>query len=276
MTGYPKTNSHQNTGAQQSYFGALAIQRRVIGALMIREALGRFGHENLGFFWIVGEPMLMTSGVMLMWSLTGIEKGHEGIGLIPFALSGYSLLTLWRHISGKSVHALRHGAALLFHRNIRLLDVLIARAALESIGGLTAFFITYVVFNLLGYIDTLEDPLLVISAWLLLTWFSFGFSLIIAGITEIVEPLGHFVPPLLYLTLPITGAFYMVNWLPESVQDLLWWSPLVQFFEMFRAGMFGSHVPTEWSVPYLVIWGLLLTSVGLPLVEKAQKHVKLH
>lgn len=276
MTGYDQTRSTENQPGEHGYFSALAIQRRVIGALMIREALGRFGHENLGFFWIVGEPMLMTSGVMLMWSLTGIEKGHEGIGIIPFALSGYSLLTLWRHISGKSVHALRQGAALLFHRNIRLLDVLIARAALESIGGLAAFFITYVVFNLLGYIETLEDPLLVISAWLLLTWFSFGFSLIIAGITEIVEPVGHFIPPLLYLTLPITGAFYMVHWLPESVQDLLWWSPLVQFFEMFRAGMFGSHVPTEWSVPYLVIWGLLLTSAGLPLVQKAQKHVKLH
>ncbi|MCY1669386.1 ABC transporter permease [Rhizobium sp. SL86] len=259
-----------------SYWAALAIQRRVISALMVREALGRFGHENLGFFWIIGEPMLMTSGVMLMWSMSGFEKGHEGVGLIPFALSGYSMLTLWRHITGKSIYALRFSAALLFHRNIRILDMLIARTVLECLGGLAAFFITYLLFNILGYMETLEDPLLVIGAWLLLTWFAFGVSLIIAGLTEMVEPVGHFVQPTLYISLPMTGSFYMLHWLPESVQGILWWSPLVQFFEMFRAGMFGSHVPTEWSVPYLAVWGLLLTSIGLPIVNHAQKHIKLY
>jgi capsular polysaccharide transport system permease protein len=220
--------------------------------------------------------MLLACGVMVMWTMAGIEKGHEGIGVIPFALSGYSLLTLWRHISGGSVHALRNNASLLFHRNIRPLDVLVAHTALESIGGLAAFFISYTVFNLLGYIPTLEDPLLVVSAWLLMTWFAFGFSLIVAGITEISEPTEHFVAPLLYITLPVTGAFYMVHWLPASVQNVVKWSPLVQFFEMYRAGMFGSLVQTEWNVPYLALWSLLLTGLGLPLVEKAQRHVQLH
>lgn len=276
MTDYSQTHGQAGGEAKTSYFRALAIQMRVIGALMIREALGRFGHENLGFFWIIGEPIVMTCGVMIMWTVAGIEKGHDGIGIIPFALSGYSLLTMWRHISGHSANALRHSAALLFHRNIRLLDVLIASAVLQSVGGLSAFFITYLVFNTLGYIDTLEDPLLVVSAWLLFTWFAFGFSLIVAGLTEMIEPLAHFIPPILYVSLPFTGAFYMIHWMPASIQGILWWSPLVQFFEMFRAGMFGSRVPTEWSVPYLMIWGVALTSIGLPVVKKAQDHVMLH
>lgn len=272
------TGRHQYPSAPRpkdhGFFAAAAIQCRVIVALMIRAALGRFGHENLGFFWIIGEPIVLTCGVMIMWSVAGIEKGHSGVGVIPFALSAYSLLSLWRHVCGGSVRVLRMSAPLLFHRKIRLLDILIARTALESIGGLAAFFISYIIFNLLGFVQTLEDPLLVISAWLLMTWFAFGFSLVVASVTEIWELTEHFVAPALYLTLPLTGAFYMVHWLPESAQ-LVKWSPLVQVFEMFRAGMFGSHVPTEWSVPYLVIWSLLLTGVGLPLVEKAQRHVKL-
>lgn len=276
MTDYSQTNVRQQKPLRLDYFRSLAIQLRVIGALMIREALGRFGHENLGFFWIIGEPMLMTYGVMVMWSMSGMEKGHDGIGIIPFALTGYSMLTLWRHISGHSVNALRHSVALLFHRNIRLLDILIARTMLESVGGLSAFFITYIVFNMLGYVDTMADPLILISAWLLFTGFAFGFSLIVASLTELIEPAGHFVPPLLYITIPLTGAFYMVHWLPAELQAFVRWSPLVQVFEMFRAGMFGERIPTEWSAPYLAIWGIALTSIGLPLVKKAQSHVMLH
>ncbi len=241
---------------------------------MIREALGRFGHENLGFFWIIGEPMLLTCGVMAMWSLAGIDKGH-GVGVIPFALTGYSMITLWRHLTSGSVRALRASTPLLFHRKIRVLDILMARATLECVGGLAAFLISYTIFNLLGYVETMDDPLLALSAWLLMTWFSFAFSLIVAGITEIWEMTGHFIGPALYLTLPITGAFYMVHWLPETAQQVVKWSPLVQPFEMFRAGMFGSHVPTEWSAPYLIIWCLFLTGIGLPLLEKAQRHIQL-
>ena len=220
--------------------------------------------------------MLLTYGVMVMWSIAGTEKGHDGIGVIPFALTGYSMITVWRHIASGGRRLLQQNATLLFHRNIRPLDILIARSTLESISGLAAFFISYIVFNMLGYVPTMEDPLLMISAWLLMTWFAFGFSLIVAGITEIWEPTEHFVAPLLYITLPITGAFYMVHWLPVSVQNVVKWSPLVQVFEMYRAGMFGSLVPTEWNVPYLMLWSLLLTGIGLPLVEKAQRHVQLH
>lgn len=37
------------------FLKSLAIQRRVIGALIMRETYTRFGRENLGFAWIFGE-----------------------------------------------------------------------------------------------------------------------------------------------------------------------------------------------------------------------------
>lgn len=252
---------------------ALAVQRRVVVALMIREALARFGRDNLGFFWIIGEPMILTTGVMIMWSMTGMTHGHGGMSVIPFALTAYSLLTLWRHISQGSIKVMRHNAGLLFHRNVRTLDILIARTALESVGGLAAFFIAYLPYNLLGYVDTMEDPLLVIGAWLLMTWFAFAFGLIVSALSELSEAVEQFVPPILYITLPLTGAFYMVHWLPVSLQ-IVKWSPLVQFFEMMRCGMFGSTVPTEWDAGYLALWCLALTAVGLPLVHVAQRHIR--
>ncbi len=257
---------------ERSFTQTLSLQIRVIGALTMRSATARFGHENLGFFWVMGEPLLLTLGVMAMWSITGMTHGH-GVGLVPFALTGYTMLTLWRHIVGTAVQAIRRNAGLLFHRNVRILDILISRALLEIVGLMTAFFIAYIPMYLLGFMDAMSDPLAVIGSFWLLGWFSFAFGMIITGLSELSEPMERFVPPILYITLPFTGAFYMLSWLPEEARVALSWSPLVNTQEMIRSGLFPPDIPTYWSASYVVVWCLALTAIGLLLISKAQKHI---
>ena len=254
-------------------FAGLKIQARVINALMMREAMTRFGRENIGFFWLMGEPMIITVGIMIIWSLAGLTHGH-GVDVIPFALSGYSLLTLWRHITGGSVHCFRRNAGLLFHRNVHFIDTLIARTLLESAGTGSAFFVAYVPLLLLGYVEPLNDPLLVISAWLLLMWFSFGVALIIASLTEMSEVFEHFVPPVMYLMLPISGTFFMVDWLPQKYRDLAVYSPQMDISEMFRCGMFGDKVKTYWNVSYLLAWCIVVTAIGYLLASQARRRIR--
>jgi len=43
-----------------TFLQSLGIQRRVLYALTMREVITRFGRENLGVLWLVGEPMLFT------------------------------------------------------------------------------------------------------------------------------------------------------------------------------------------------------------------------
>ena len=43
------------------------IQKRVIGALMLRELTTRFGRENIGFLWIMVEPLLFAVLVGILW-----------------------------------------------------------------------------------------------------------------------------------------------------------------------------------------------------------------
>lgn len=249
-------------------------QRSVIKALMLRQVIDRYGHENLGLFWLMGEPLLLTLGVMLMWTLIGLHHG-DGIGIVPFALTGYTMLTLWRHVIGLMIRALSQNASLLYHRNVRFIDILISRVVLEAVGGLSAFFIAYVPFYLLGYVGAIEDPLLFVGGWVLMALFSFSFGLVLAGLSELSDVAERFIQPLMYLTLPITGMFYMVAWLPPAAQKLVVWSPMVSCFEMFRAGLFGSVVQTYWDAQYVLIWCLALIAIGLPLISYAQKHIEM-
>lgn len=262
--------------SERSFLEALRVQARVIWALMVREAMRKFGHENLGFFWILGEPLLLTLSVMLMWSVIQGKNGHgHSIGIIPFALTSYTMLTLWRHVVQGSVHAMRNNAGLFFHRNVRFLDILIAKCALEGLGGGAAFMVAYIPLALFGVVEPIDDPLLLIGGWLMMTWFAFAFGLTLAALSEISEPVERFVAPIMYVTLPLTGGFYMVEWLPETAQKIVLWSPLVHAFEMYRGGFFGPSVPTTWDLSYLAFCCIVMTAIGLPLAREAQKHLRL-
>jgi len=256
------------------FLRGLKRQAQVISALTIRDAMSRYGHESLGFFWLMGEPLLLTCGVMVLWTVSNQTHGSE-VGVVPFALTGYSMLTLWRHIVGRSVHGMRHNASLTFHAHVQFLDILVARWWLETIGILTAFFIAYVPLYCLDLIMPIRDPLVLLGGWFLMAWFSFGFGLCVAALSELNETVERVIQPLMYITLPLTGAFYMVDWLPLKARDVLLWSPLVNGMEMFRGGLFPLDIPAEWDAAYLSACAFALTAVGLPLCLYAQKRVQM-
>jgi len=240
---------------------------------MIREAMSRYGHQSLGFFWLMGEPLLLTCGVTALWTMTRQTHGY-GVDVIPFALTGYSMITLWRQVVFRSMRAMHHNVGLVFHANVRFFDILVARGLLETIGILAAFFIAYVPLALFGFMEPIRDPLLLFGGWFMTAWFSFGVGLIVSSLTEISDAVERFIHPIMYITIPVTGTFYMVYWLPEKVRYIALWSPLVHGSEMFRAGVLPADVPTEFNAMFLFWCCLGLTAVGLPAVLYAQRHVR--
>ena len=249
-------------------------QAKVILALMIRDAVAKFGHESLGFFWIIGEPMLLTAGVMVLWTLTRTGEGSAEVGVVPFALTGYSYITLWRHLVGRSIRPITHNSALFFLSRVKFIDVLLAGALLETVAIYAAFLIVYTPLTLLGFAPLMHDPLLSIGGFLLASWFGFAFGLVIAGISELSEAAERFIHPAMYITIPATGVFTMQAWLPAKAQKILSWSPLVNGCEMFRGGIFPADVPAQYSVLYLLGWCVVLTAIGLPFCNYAKRHAQ--
>jgi capsular polysaccharide transport system permease protein len=253
------------------FLASLRVQIRVLYALMIREAMSRYGHTDLGFFWLMGDQLILTTGVMIMWSITGAES-HGDIGVVPMALTGYAFLQMWRHIVSHATHAIRHSSHLLYHQNVKVLDLLLANALLELVGIVSAFLIAWVPLALYGVLPPMRDPLLMFGGFVLTAWFSFAFGLIITAITEMNEASARFVAPVLYITLPFTGMFFLVYWLPDPYQSIMLWSPLVNCIEMIRGGTFPEHIPTYGSPLYAALWCAGLTAIGVPLVQYAQRH----
>jgi capsular polysaccharide transport system permease protein len=247
---------------------------RVLHALVLREIMTRFGRENLGFVWLVLEPLILTTLVMIGWTMMYGTAKH-GVTIVQLVLTGYSMLTLWRHIVQRFTHCFRHNAGLMFHRNVKPMDTILARLFLESIGTLISFFVSYTVLYILDWIPPIHDVFLLLAAWFLLCFFAFSVALIVSALCELWEPAEKFIQPLMYITIPLTGAFFMLSWIPSDYHDALLLSPMINTVEMFRAALIGPSTQTYYHPDYVILVSLFLTAFAFLLMRKAQAHIRL-
>jgi len=249
-----------------------AVQVDIVGALLLRETLTRYGRHNIGFLWLFVEPMMFTLGVTVLWTMT--KSLHDtAIPITAFALTGYSSVLLWRNMPVRCISALEPNRLLFFHRNVRMLDIFIARLLLEFGGATISFLLLSVVFIAAGLLDPPEDLLEVIAGWFMLAWFGMALGLLLGALSiryELVEKLWH---PASYLALPLSGAAYIVDALPEKIQPLALWLPMVNGVELLREGYFGSYAKAHYDIGYMAGASLAMTLVALLQLRRTARSV---
>jgi ABC-type polysaccharide/polyol phosphate export permease len=73
---------------------------------------------------------------------------------------------------------------------------------------------------------------------------------------------------------PLSGAAFMVDWLPTAFQKVVLLLPMVHGVEMVREGYFGNTVRTHYDAAYMAECCLVLTLLGLFLVRDAALRVE--
>ncbi len=250
----------------------LRIQFRVIGALMMRELHTRYGRENIGYLWLILEPMLLATMVGAIHA-RGLRFATNGIDPVPLSLVGYCNFQTFRTIFNRAEGSIESNIHLLYHRQISVLDILTARALLEAAGTWVAFAILIGFATAVGLTDPPARPLYLIAGMLLLLWLSFGCSMVICGLTHDRRALGRLVHPVSYILMPLSGAFFILNALPPQARDVLLWIPLPHIFEILRYGWFQAAVITYVDWFYLAKWVFISTLIGLLLISAVRKRI---
>ena len=253
---------------------AFMIQLRVIYALLMREIHTRYGRENIGFLWVIGEPILFCAGVAIVW--TAIRPSHEhGLQMTAMVISGYVPLTMWRHTYSRAIKAYEVNSSLLFHRLVTPLDIILARIILEAAGAILAGALVLAGALYLNYTEVPESWFFVYMGMGFCTFFSFGFAIIVAALTERSDILEKAMAILSYLSLPLSGAFVMIDWIPARYRWILEYSPLANSIEMIRYGFFGMKVIPHYSIPFLLFSCTLLFMIGLYLTLRIRPHINI-
>lgn len=254
------------------FWHGLLIQRRVVGALLIREVYSRFGRESLGFAWIVGEPLVFAVPVLFMWRAIRGSQEH-GIAVMPFLWSGYLPILLFRHLGGRILLFIRANVGLLYHRRVTIPDVFLARALLEIGGNLSALVVSFAVFYAVGAVDVPRNLPMFYVGYFYMIWWSVAAALIIGGLSERSDWVGQIWMPYSYMYLIFSGFFYLADWLPPALRKVALYQPYTQAYEMIRAGVFGNTITTYGDPAYTAFVLAVLTLLGLWLLREGRKYV---
>lgn len=243
-------------------------------ALLMRELITRFGRDNLGVLWLVGEPMIFTLGVTTLWTAAGLSHGGTGMPIVAFAVTGYSSVLMWRNSATQCAAGIEANKSLLYHRSVRVLDMLLSRISLEIVGATGSFIVLATFFTFIGWMPPPDNLLRVFGGWFMLAWFGTSLALLIGGgcaFSPLVHRLWH---PAAYLLFPMSGAAFMVDWLPHKLQTVVLYLPMVHGIELLRQGYFGDVVRTHYDIQYMSEICLLLTLCGLYVVRQASRRIE--
>lgn len=266
------TNSTRQSSP--SLWKCFILQYKVIHALILREIHTRYGRENIGFLWVIGEPILFCAGVTIVWTAIRPAREH-GLGMTTLVVTGYLPLTMWRHCLSRAVKAYEANGSLLFHRQVTPFDIITARTFLEIIGTIMAAIILHCVAIAFGYMKPPADYSLIFLGYFYQSVFCFATALLAASLSELSDLVEKIISVFSYLSIPLSGAFIMVSWLPLKYQWILLLSPMANNTEIIRSGQFGIAARVRYDLFYDTWATLLALLIGIMVTANIRKHIEI-
>lgn len=249
-------------GFWQSLGKGLVIQGRVVGALVMREMITRYGRGSLGYLWALIEPLIMIAVFLLMFKAMG-RKSHAGMELIPFLATGFVTFFAIRGTVSRLCSAVAGNLGLLAYPHVTPLDTMIARAVLEL-----ATFI--VVFSLIIFVAWLFDasPMprdtfgVIIAVSMAILW-GFAFGIVEWGVELVFPVVEKFMAAIWRILMFTSGMFFTLNDLPLKAQEYFALNPIFHIIEHLRYAFFPGYVTPITSYNYVIVWIVCLLFLGL-------------
>lgn len=247
----------------------LVIQSRVVGALILRELHTRFGRDNIGYLWFIAEPLLLASGVSVVHLANHVPLPGR-LDVVPFYVTGYCTYMMFRSNINRAAATIESNRTLLFHRQVTPFDMVLSRCLLEFAATFSAMLLLIGLATALGLGHMPDRPLMMLAGMGLMLWFTFAGAMIIAAASEFSRIVERLVHPATYLVLPISGMFFLIEWLPPGLQRYVALFPPAQLTELVRMGQFGQIRSHLINLPYLIAVNAILTLIGLAYLRVAR------
>lgn len=234
-------------------------------ALFLREAVTRLAAGRAAWVWLLVEPLAYLIFIMTMFGFVyhKMVGGVEGAMFIVTGLLGFYFA---RNTFTRSMEAIHANGALFTYRQVKPVDTVLVRAALEGFLTLLTSILILAGASLFGYDVLPDDPLTVMVTILGLWLCGLGLGLILSAGSKLIAELGKVMNILVTPLYFISGVMIPASTIPQPYRDWLLLNPLLHGLEILRGAYFiHFHVVVGASLAYLYGFALVTVFLGLSL-----------
>lgn len=251
-----------NTPAAMSTLDALRQMRNAMSAVMLRDMRSRFFNHGLGFLVVALWPLAHMMILLLIYAVLG-RRAPFGDSVRVFFATGLVPTLLFMYVSRFMAMSLLQNRSMLGFPAIRMMDIILARAALEAIAG----FLTLVfIFSLLLALGDDPFPHDVYQA----TYAYLAVMLLAVGVGVVVSVISMFAPffVTIYTLFTIfiyilSGTLFVISDLPDAIAAPLAWNPVLHGVEWMRTAYYEGYSDKWLNKSYLIGFGLGALTLGL-------------
>lgn len=221
---------------------------------------------------IVLEPVLHIC-MMLFIYIVIRARSVVGADVAVWLVLGLTSYFTAQHIFTRAMGAVSANAALFAYRQVRPLDTIIVRSALETLLGLWILISLLIVLGFTGRSVVPNEPLETVCAFFGLVFCALGIGLIISVINDLAPEMGNFISFLFRPLYLLSGVIFPLSRIPVQYRDWVFWNPFAHGLELIRSSFFPVyHVAPEANFEYLYSFAFVSIFLGLALqVRFAQK-----
>ena len=247
---------------------SLEISRSVLGALFLRESLGRLSSGRAAWLWLLAEPVLHISYMLFIFTVIRV-RSVGGIDSLLWLMLGMLGFFLFRRTGTQVSNAVSANKALFTYRQVLPIDTLLVRAFLE---GFLMIFVAGILLAgaaLLGHSVLPADPLAALEAFAGLWLLGLGFGLVACVASELVPELGRVINFLMMPIYLLSGVVFPLSAVPKPYREWLMLNPLAHGLEAARLAFAPHYHAVEGlSISYMFGCALALIFLGLALQRR--------
>jgi len=258
--------SYANASSTVEHSGTLALQWRVLHALILREVKARYGRRKLGVLWALIEPLMFISIFVGIFQLIGRDS-QSSVAAPLFFVAGFSPFFMFRDVFSQVSAGTKGNQSLLMFPQVTRMDILLAKVIVNSLISISVFIVLMGGLYFCGFSFSVENPMGVLIAFSLMISLGFGLGLVLGALSIRYEFVGSLTQPLLGRPLFLTsGLFFSAGMLPPAVREFVLYNPLIHCIEYIRVSMFEGFESRYVDLSYASIFAMVLIGLGLMLL----------
>jgi lipopolysaccharide transport system permease protein len=244
-------------------YARMGVSARYIWHRVLTELTSEASSTYLSHVWWILEPCLMIGVFYVIFGML-FERGGEGY--VSFLILGVTAWLWFAHSVAKATLSIRSKLGLM--RQVYVAKYVFPFSAV-LFNVFKHFFVLLVLMSLLAYLNSPSVIwlfyFLVFAVQLI---FILAVSTIVAALVPFIPDLAKIVPPMLYLTMFLSGVFYPQSMiLPEYVPHFRY-NPMAGLIMEYRKVMLDYQLPDFVYLGKVALYSGILLLIGLWILRR--------